>query len=301
MKKRALIAWLFVTQLGIYQATAADDTQLVEEEIRQAGQRYTEAFNKGDAKAIAQLWSPKGEYVFDDGTRIKGRDEIEKRFAEFFAANPGLKTLLKSDTIQLVDADTAIDDGRSVVGPDPMKAQTVNRYTAVFVKDQGQWLLATVRSETEEIPIQHRLLKHLDWMVGTWGVDEGDVQMRAQCRWIANKQFLERAFAVRKGREVIHSGTQIIGWDPTTQSITSWLFDSSGGHSRGVWTPVESGWTVDTAGIMTDGVRTGAENHIKRVDDNSISWKSVKRTVGDAALPDLEEIVLKRQQPVGKN
>jgi hypothetical protein len=138
------------------------------------------------------------------------------------------------------------------------------------------------------------MMGHLDWMIGTWGADEGDVQVRTQCRWIADKQFIERAFAVRKAGENVQSGTQIIGWDPAVQAITSWLFDSSGAHSRGIWVPVESGWRVDTAGIMPNGMHTGAENHIKKVDENSISWKSVKRTLGDAALPDLEEIVLKR-------
>ncbi len=296
IEKRTLITCLALAQLFVGQAWAQSNTETAAQEIERTVQRYIAAFNQGDAKALAEFWTATGEYVGSDGERFEGRDAIEKQYATFFAANSGAQLHIKTDSIRLVDADTAIQDGRSVIGEDPKKSLSYNRFTAILVLDQGQWLLASVRSTTETIPMRERMMGYLDWLVGTWGADEGDVQVRTQCRWIANKQFLERTFAVREAGKNTASGTQIIGWDPAVQALTSWLFDSSGAHSRGIWVPVESGWRIDTAGMTQDGTPTGAENHIRRVDENSISWKSVKRTLGDAALPDLEEIVLKRYQ-----
>ncbi len=77
------------------------------------------AFNKGDAKAIAALWTEDGEYIDDTGRSFVGRDAIEKGYAEFFAANPNAKIQISIDSLRLLSSDTAIEDGRAVADSPP--------------------------------------------------------------------------------------------------------------------------------------------------------------------------------------
>src|SRR5262245_6717551 len=59
--------------------------------IKKSMQNFIDAFEKGDAKAVAAFWTPEGEYIADDGTKYQGREELEKAYAEFFAKNKNVK------------------------------------------------------------------------------------------------------------------------------------------------------------------------------------------------------------------
>ena len=48
--------------------------------ILQSGRNFTAAFEKGDAKAVAALWTEQGEYESDDATEPRGRAAIEAAF-----------------------------------------------------------------------------------------------------------------------------------------------------------------------------------------------------------------------------
>ena len=43
------------------------------------------------------------------------------------------------------------------------------------------------------------------------------------------------------------SGTEVIGWDPTSRSIRSWVFDSDGSFGQAVWTRRGRGLTLGGA------------------------------------------------------
>src|SRR5262245_6392826 len=68
------------------------------EAIQKSARDFAEAFNKGDAKAVAALWTENGECREANGPTFVGRAAIEKSYAEFFKANPGAKieVLVKS-------------------------------------------------------------------------------------------------------------------------------------------------------------------------------------------------------------
>src|SRR5258708_39089694 len=55
--------------------------------IQKSGRDFTDAFNKGDAKAVAALWTEQGECHDADGIVTRGRAALEKAFTEFFTAN----------------------------------------------------------------------------------------------------------------------------------------------------------------------------------------------------------------------
>src|SRR5437588_621678 len=57
----------------------------------QRAKEFVEAFNRGDARAIAGFWAPDAEYVDQAGGHFKGRAAIEKLYAKTFAERKGMK------------------------------------------------------------------------------------------------------------------------------------------------------------------------------------------------------------------
>src|SRR5262245_35068507 len=54
------------------------------EAIAKSSRDFSDAFAKGDAKAVAALWTEQGECEETTGDIVRGREAIEKAFAETF-------------------------------------------------------------------------------------------------------------------------------------------------------------------------------------------------------------------------
>src|SRR5258707_1319374 len=118
------------------------------------------------------------------------------------------------------------------VAPKQGGTPVVNRYTAVYVKREGKWLVGSVRESSAAAAEDG--VRGLEWMRGDW-VDEGDAGViLSTCRWSPDKTCLNREFKVRAGDREVMTGTQRIGWDPRAGQIKSWEFDSQGGHGEGL-------------------------------------------------------------------
>ena len=91
-------------------------------------------------------------------------------------------------------------------------------------------------------------------------------------------------------------GKQIIGWDPRSEQIVSWTFDSSGGHGMGAWNAMPEGWRIDSTGVTADGQPTSSKDHLIRVpgENNVFGWRSADRKLGDTKVPDVPEVVFDR-------
>jgi uncharacterized protein (TIGR02246 family) len=267
--------------------------------IRAESQAFVAAFNKRDSKAIAALWTEDGEYIDDVGRKFVGRDAIEKGYAAFFADSPKVTIRIMIDSVRLLSESTAIEDGRAVVAPLPDGVPGLSKYTAVHVKGDGKWRMASVRDTHVETPSAYRNVADLEWLIGAWVAEEHGNKTESACRWIANKSFVERSYTVTAHDGTKMSGVQLIGWNPLDDHVQSWNFSPDGGHAVGVWSPHEGGWTVEMQGVTGGGVLTTAVNTLTRLDDNAYVWQSVQRTVGGVALPDTDEVVLKRL-PAGR-
>ena len=60
-----------------------------ENEIRATAAAFVDAFNRGDAHAVADLWTADGTAADESGTIFKGRPAIEAQYAELFKQHPG--------------------------------------------------------------------------------------------------------------------------------------------------------------------------------------------------------------------
>jgi uncharacterized protein (TIGR02246 family) len=264
--------------------------------IRATEKAFVEAFNRGDVKAVAELWTPNGSLTDDRGRVFKGRKAIEEEYARFFATHRGANIEVAIESIEQPTADVAIEVGVARALSKGVAAPSASRYMAVHVRVDGQWQMANVSESSIEMPSGYGRLRDFDWLVGQWESKNGEATVLTTIRWIANQSYLQREYTVRKAGVTESSGLQIIGWDPQTGRIRSWSFDSTGGNGSGLWNPVGNGWRIESRGVLADGTPTSSQDHLIRVpgEDNVLGWRSTDRKIGGRPLPDLREVVLER-------
>src|SRR6185503_8345227 len=84
--------------------------------IRQSAASYSEAFNKHDAQAVAELWSPDAVYLNRiTGEEVVGREAIAQQFALAFEEQPELKLEVTVTSVQFVSPNVAIERGTAKI------------------------------------------------------------------------------------------------------------------------------------------------------------------------------------------
>lgn len=262
--------------------------------IQVQSEAFMDAFNKHDAKAVAALWTKDAEYIDDSGEVHTGRDAIEQVYADFFAEHPEATIRIVIDSLRQLSDTSAIEDGRALVDPPPAGQMGVSKYTAVHVKVDGQWQMASVRDTWIDTPATRENAADLGWLIGTWTAEEHGVRFDSVCRWVANENFVERTHTTTQIDGTTSSGVQLIGWNPAEGRVQSWTFSPDGGHAVGLWMMTATGWAAQMQGITGDGIPTTSVTQLRRLDDNAYVWQSIERTVAGIALPDTDEVVIKR-------
>jgi uncharacterized protein (TIGR02246 family) len=263
--------------------------------IHAAIQSYMEAFNAGDAEAVAKLWSPHAEYIDESGQRIQGRDAIQAEFETAFSDGSHPRIELIDPRIRFLSSDVAMEEGHASVFRDD-EPPTKTSYLAIHVRKGKVWQLDSVRETVlPSAPSHYDQLKSLEWLIGSWHDQEGSSKVDTTCEWTRNRNFITRSFKVMLQGQDELTGTQIIGWDPASETIRSWMFDSDGGFAHGVWTFTEDHWVIKAVSVLPDGRRASSINIITPVDHDSFTWESVGREVDGELLPNVDRINVVRQ------
>lgn len=289
------------TSASVAQAAAGDTAEADQAKenpnliaFQASAQAFVDAFNKADAAAVANLWTEEGEYVDAAGDVFTGRAAIEQAYAAFFSANQGATLRIHIESFKLLGDTVAREEGSTVVEAPPALA-AVGMYTAIHVKVEGKWLLASVRDTLTSEAVAAQNLTDLDWLVGTWVAEEHGNRAESVCRWVGKQGFVQRSFTNTLFDGTQSSGVQMIGWNPQAGVMQSWTFNADGGHAIGVWMPTDQGWAAETQGMTGDGIPTTSTNVLRRLDDNAYVWQSFNRTLGGVAVADSDEVVIKRQ------
>jgi len=282
------------------QSKAPGMTDRPEEEraIRAVGEAFTNAYNAGDAKAVAALFTADAEMVDEHGERIKGRPTIQAFFEGMFRERNGAKIEISLESLGFLGPDVAKEEGHTRVKPAEKEAsEAVQRYSLLFVKQGGKWLYSSVREDDEPGLAHHERLKELEWLLGDWVDETIDSTVHATCRWSPDKNFLLRDFTIHVQSQPVMTVAQRIGWDPLTKQIKSWVFDSEGGYGEGHWTRDGNQWFIKSTGVLPDGRTASATNVLTRSGPHSARWASIERTVGGHVVPNLQEYVMVRRPP----
>jgi uncharacterized protein (TIGR02246 family) len=297
---RCAIRWplaaILACAVAVQAAETAPEANPEESAIRAAVASYTAAFNRGDAAALTALWSPEAVYTNPvTGQQVVGRAEIEKQFSAIFAEAKGAKLEAATNSVQFISPNVAVEQGTAkVLRPDQPPEES--SYSAVYVKRDGRWLLDRVtEEEVPVVPSRYEQLKELEWMIGTWVDQDENDRIETTCQWTKNRNFITRAFTLSVGDRIDMAGMQIIGWDPSTKQIRSWVFDSDGAFGEGTWSKKGSRWYIQSTGTLPDGQKSSSTNIMTYVDDNHFTWQSVNRQAGGEVLPNVDEVVVVRQ------
>jgi uncharacterized protein (TIGR02246 family) len=260
-----------------------------EEAIRKLSADFTRALMKGDAKAVAGLWTEEGEYISADGTTVRGRPALEAAYTKFFSKTPDVKAEATINSIRFVGRDSAIEEGIAKVRRGKGAEPVTSRYSVLYVREEGRWQMALLR----EWPDEGTTLQDLDWLIGTWVAKTEDSEVRATYEWDENKTFLRVRITMKDG-DGTTSATQTIAKDPRTDGLHSWLFGSDGGFGEAGWSLDGKRWLLQSTGVTTDGGEMTATNILSPIDKDSFSWQSIDRTLNGEALPNIPPIKVTR-------
>ena len=281
----------FATTSKLRADQAADEAA-----IRNNVAAYVTAYNNHDAKTLATFWSPDAVYVNPEtGDEAVGHDAIADQFAAILANLGDAKLAVDVKSIVFLSPTVAMERGTARVVNKSEKEPKETDYTAIDVKRDGKWLLDRVSEE--ESPVVHSnydRLKDLEWMIGNWVDQDDHSSVEMKCKWTKNQTFIMRQFAISVADRLDMSGIQLIGWDPSTGKIRSWVFDSDGGFGEATWTKKGNRWIINAVATMPDGRKTSAINIMTMLDKNSFTWQSTGRELDGEILPNIEPIKVVR-------
>jgi uncharacterized protein (TIGR02246 family) len=144
MTRRCLLAATsFLTAMcamASAQQPSADETA-----IRAIVQKYVDAREASDAKAIEPLFTPDADQLVSDGTWRRGRDELVRGMLESSRRNPA-KRSIRVESVRLLSPDVALADGRYI-----QKGQTAGNdremWTTITLKRGADgWRIAAIRN-----------------------------------------------------------------------------------------------------------------------------------------------------------
>src|SRR5262249_2777095 len=130
--------------------------------------QFVKAYNAGDAKAVAALFTPDGQTLDKEGNEAEGREAIAQTFAELFAGTPKKQLEVFVESIRFLGADLAMEVGTTKETPARGEPPEYDRYTVLHVKRDGKWQMALARDEEGPPPTAHEQLQPLAWLVGEW-------------------------------------------------------------------------------------------------------------------------------------
>ena len=286
------LGWMLVAIGGLVRAQAPATAPTPEQAIIETIRTYIDAYNRRDAVAVADHWAENAMMLaVDTQEKLLGRDAIREDLARQFEADPKSQLEVNVTSIRLVTDTVAVEDGIATVLRDGNAYQST--YSVVHVKQKDGWKIDSVR-ETDVPEKSGPQLSQLSWLVGSWSDSDEEATVESQVKWARNDKFLTMSFRVDGPDASPFEGTQIIGVDPATGKIRSWLFDSDGGIGQGSWSSHDGKWTVELKMTLPTGESASAVNVYTPVDASRYTWHSRSRIVAGQFLPDMDEVLVSR-------
>ena len=271
------------------------------EAVSKALAALAKAYNARDPKAIAELFTPKGEFIDADDNVFDSHEAIAGEFAALFEVNPKKNSVeIAAEEIReispgilSVDCVATFSDKE---GADEDNDMADVDFSALLVKQSsGGWLFASIRSEGEgNVRTPHARLKQLAWLIGEWIDESEESTMHTNTRWSDDANFIITTFAIHVAGRKVMTGTQWIGWDGSLDKFRSWVFDSEGGHSEGIWTELDDRWVVKATGVRPDGDACSATHTYEPNGQDGYVFSVSDRIVGNETQPDFTARVVRK-------
>jgi uncharacterized protein (TIGR02246 family) len=276
---------------------ASGEKEKDQDAIRLSSKAFAQAFARRDAKALAALWTEKGEHHDAHGNVVRGRAALEKAFRALFKENPDRKVEVLIESIRPLGPDLAIEEGilRKVSADRELPATTL--YSAIHHREKAGWKIALSR----EWGAGEDRLEDLAWLVGKWQGKFKDREITLSIAKDPKKPALVGKFSRKVRGKVVASGTLRIFIDKQMGQLRSAHVDNDGGVGQSLWIRDGNRWVLDAIGVLGDGTETASVNILGRVNNDEFTWQSVDRVAGDDELPDTLPVKLKRITGKGRS
>jgi hypothetical protein len=193
-------------------------------------------------------------------------------------------------SIRFPAKDLAVEEGLLRLSRKPKDLPTTTSYTAVHVREGGQWKIAL----SSEGGLGQDRLEDLDWVLGAWTTKIKDDAVKFSFTRDPNKTFITATFTrTPAGKEPI-GGAIRIALDPETGLIRSWGFEDDGAHSQSLWHCDGKSWVLDGHGVLADGTPTAQRIVLQRASADVITWRVIDRVLGTTPMPDTTPMRLTR-------
>lgn len=257
-----------------------------EVQIGKSLDEFVAAFNEKNAEKLAACWTETATHTDrETGERTEGRAAIQADFTKIFAAQPGIKLSAALTRTKLITAEVAQVEGLStVIGGDGVPVESV--FTAIMTRSGEKWLFDSIEETAAPVPATPAdALQELEWLIGEWTDESGDVKVRTTFRWSANRAFLLRSFVAESADGIALEGTQVIGWDANLQQIRSWTFNSDGSFGSSTWSKNENSWLAKSSQTSANGDISSGTYVLERVDENSFTLQLIGHEINGDAQP----------------
>jgi uncharacterized protein (TIGR02246 family) len=257
--------------------------------INKLKQSLSEAFAEGDAAKAAALLTDGAVLDPSDATPLHGRENIQKALAEHFAKRANkAKIEFVPETLRFLSRDAAVEDG-DVKITKGQAAPTVQRYRLLVMREDGKWLLASIK----EWPSEEADLKELGWLIGSWEAKHGKMEVRTTYEWFGDKAYIRGNISVTVDGHT-QSGMQVIGKDPRTDELRIWTFEARGGMVEGTCTRDANAWLFRTEGVSAEGSSMSYTSILAHINNDTFTWQPVNIAVNGAQRTDLPPVKVTR-------
>ncbi|HZZ81026.1 MAG TPA: SgcJ/EcaC family oxidoreductase [Gemmataceae bacterium] len=260
--------------------------------IRKSAADFTKAFDAGDAKAVAAMWIKDGEFQQADGDTLKGRDAIQKDFAEFFKNNPKAKIEIKSESLRVLGKNVAIEEGISRVRLPDSKEVGESRFSILHVREGNVWRMASVREWVPDAS-ESASLADLAWLIGDWTAKGKENVVNITYKWDEDKTSIRGHFTITQDGKVDSTGSHIIVRDPI-RGVRAITIDKNGTFGEAFWWQDDGKWIIEAVGSLPNGSQLTAMNVIVPINNDSFTFQSMDRMIGETELPDTPPVRVTR-------
>ncbi len=268
-------------------ARSAEPSTAEEATIRTTAAAYLDVLNRGDYDSARTFWTENGNIIDETGHQTNVRDIQPPADGGVKNTNAPPLTDVRTSSIRFVTPDVAIEDGTSENPSRPNGASTSGRFSVVWVKQNGKWLIDSLRESAIANQSSASRIQDLAWIIGDWAEEGGDAAFQASFSWSPGNHFIVGEVRIEPRDQQSHVVTQRIAWDAAAGTIRSWNFDSDGGFSSGAWARDGDAWVVSTNGVLPDGKRTLGRRVFQRIDENSVLMESLGFQIDGQSVPDL--------------
>lgn len=270
-----------------------------EQEIASLLASLRKALLDGNAVGVSSLFTEDAIFIDESGQETHGRKGLLQGFEAQFKSRqskPGVfnvefepeKVTFPAPNIALVVGSTSKQSGQ--------ERSAATRFSMFMEKSNGVWLIneateTRIKAETSA----HEHLSDLDWLLGSWKIKHESGFTNVKVEWAPGGNFIRAtSVSTEEGAPEPKTDAEIIGWDERTTSIVSWTFGWSGNFSYSKWKNDGNQWSVDIAGVTSDGSDVVSRVILSPKTADTFSWQSVSRVVAGNALPDTPKMMFER-------